>query len=44
MKYESMIKSIIDNIGGKDNVNNVTHCYTRLRFVWKDSNKANKEN
>ncbi len=44
MKYESMIKSIIDNIGGKDNVNNVTHCYTRLRFVLKDNNKANKEN
>lgn len=43
MKYESMIKSIIDNIGGKDNVNNVTHCYTRLRFVLKDNQKANKD-
>lgn len=42
MKYESMVKSILQNIGGKDNVNNVTHCYTRLRFVLKDTQKADK--
>ncbi len=43
MKYEKLAKDIIDNIGGKENVNSLTHCITRLRFKLKDENKANTE-
>ena len=42
-KYESLINTIIKNIGGKNNVNSVTHCVTRLRFKLKDESKANTE-
>lgn len=43
MKYEQLCKDIIANIGGKDNVINVTHCVTRLRFKLQDEAKANTE-
>ena len=42
-KYEELAKKIIENIGGKENVNSLTHCITRLRFKLKDVNKANTE-
>src|SRR5699024_3859942 len=34
---------IIKNVGGKENVNSVVHCITRLRFKLKDEDKANTE-
>ena len=40
MQYSAMIKEIIKNIGGVDNVEAVTHCITRLRFTLKDDSKA----
>ena len=40
MKYTAMIKEIIKNVGGVDNIDAVTHCITRLRFTLKDDNKA----
>jgi len=40
---EELSQSIMENIGGKENVSSVTHCVTRLRFTLKDVNKANKE-
>ncbi|KJK31274.1 beta-glucoside-specific PTS transporter subunit IIABC [Paenibacillus polymyxa] len=43
MKYETLAKDIIRNVGGKENVNSLTHCITRLRFKLKDENKANTE-
>ncbi|WP_026909092.1 beta-glucoside-specific PTS transporter subunit IIABC [Paucisalibacillus globulus] len=43
MKYEQLAKDIIDNVGGKENVNRLSHCVTRLRFVLKDEDKANTE-
>ncbi len=43
MKYEQLAKDILENIGGKENVNSVVHCVTRLRFKLKDEAKANTE-
>jgi len=43
MKYEQLAKDIISNVGGKENVSNVVHCITRLRFKLKDEGKANTE-
>lgn len=43
MKYEQLAKDIIHNIGGRENVNSLTHCITRLRFKLKDESKANTD-
>lgn len=43
MKYENLAKDIIKNVGGKENVNSLTHCVTRLRFKLKDESKANTD-
>lgn len=40
MKYQEMIKEILIHIGGEANIESVTHCMTRLRFVLKDDSKA----
>ena len=42
-KYESLAKEIVKNVGGKENINSLTHCITRLRFKLKDESKANDE-
>lgn len=44
MKYESLVRAILDEIGGEHNIASVTHCMTRLRFTLKDESKANIEN
>lgn len=41
-KYESLAQDIIKNIGGKQNVKDVYHCQTRLRFKLADEEKADK--
>ena len=41
--YDNLAKSIIQDVGGKDNVNSVVHCATRLRFKLKDEKKANDD-
>lgn len=38
-----MANDILNNIGGSENVKNLTHCMTRLRFVLKDESQANDE-
>lgn len=43
MKYENLAKDIIKNVGGKENINSLTHCMTRLRFKLKDESKTNTE-
>lgn len=43
VKYEQLAKDIIANVGGKENVNSVVHCITRLRFKLKDEGKANTD-
>lgn len=42
-KYEWLAKEILENVGGKENINSLTHCITRLRFRLKDESKANDE-
>lgn len=36
MSYAPLAQSIIDKIGGKENINRAWHCVTRLRFHVKD--------
>ncbi len=40
MNYKELAATIIEKIGGSDNVNQVVHCATRLRFRLKDESKA----
>lgn len=40
MNYKETALQIINLVGGKENVNALTYCVTRLRFELKDSNKA----
>lgn len=39
-KYEKLASEIIKKVGGKENVNDVYHCQTRLRFKLADEEKA----
>ncbi len=41
--YSKLADDIIENVGGKENVNTVIHCITRLRFYLNDEKKANTE-
>lgn len=42
-KYDDLARAIVENVGGKQNVNSVTHCITRVRFKLKDESIANTE-
>jgi len=39
-KYEQLAKDIIMKVGGSDNISDVYHCQTRLRFKLVDESKA----
>lgn len=41
MNMKELSKNIIKSIGGKENVKEMFHCVTRLRFYLKDKNKVN---
>lgn len=43
MNYQESASQIIAAIGGNENIDTVTHCMTRLRFVLKDDDKADDE-
>lgn len=43
MNNHDVAKRILEEVGGKENISSLTHCFTRLRFVLKDKSKANKE-
>ncbi|TGA98012.1 PTS beta-glucoside transporter subunit EIIBCA [Sporolactobacillus shoreae] len=40
--YTQLAENIVANVGGKENVNSLIHCATRLRFRLKDHSKADK--
>ncbi|WP_204190281.1 PTS cellobiose/arbutin/salicin transporter subunit IIBC [Mammaliicoccus sciuri] len=40
---QRMADEILKHIGGSNNVKNLTHCMTRLRFVLKDDSKADDD-
>ncbi len=42
MDFNKIASEIVANIGGSENVKNLSHCMTRLRFVLKDEGKVNK--
>lgn len=43
MKNKQLAESIIENVGGQENIISLVHCATRLRFVLKDESKADAE-
>lgn len=43
MQYKELNEAILKNIGGRENINGLTHCITRLRFKLKDETKADTE-
>ena len=43
MNNQEIAKKIIDALGGRENVNSVAHCATRLRVMVKDEAKINKD-
>ena len=42
-KYENDVKRLLEFVGGKENIQAVSHCMTRMRFVLVDSKKADEE-
>ena len=43
MSYQDLAKEILSQVGGKENIQQLTHCATRLRFVLNDNSKANTD-
>ncbi len=41
--YGELAQKLIELVGGADNISNVTHCATRLRFNLKDEGKADTD-
>lgn len=41
--YKELAAQILTHVGGKENVNRVYHCQTRLRFTLADEGKADKD-
>lgn len=43
MNISNIARDILEYVGGKENIKDVTHCFTRLRFILKDESKADKQ-
>jgi PTS system trehalose-specific IIC component len=43
VKYLDASKELLEYVGGKENIQAVTHCVTRMRFVLVDPSKADKD-
>ena len=43
MDNGKLAHSILEHVGGEQNIQTVTHCATRLRMTLKDNQKANKD-
>ncbi|MDO4467393.1 MAG: PTS transporter subunit EIIC [Bacillota bacterium] len=43
MTNKDLALAIIEKVGGKENISNVTHCVTRLRLVLKNADQADVE-
>ncbi|WP_058913753.1 PTS beta-glucoside transporter subunit IIABC [Entomohabitans teleogrylli] len=43
MKYQALASDILSHVGGRENINSLVHCATRLRFKLNDSSKADAE-
>ena len=42
-KYAEDVKQLLTAVGGKENINAVSHCMTRMRFVLADPGKADEK-
>ena len=43
MDCKKLAEGILEKVGGKENIESVVHCMTRLRFVLKDENLADDD-
>lgn len=43
MNNRQLAETIVEKVGGKENISYATHCATRLRLVLKDESKADKK-
>ena len=43
MNYKDLAQTIINQVGGEENIQGLTHCATRLRFNLKDDQKPSEE-
>lgn len=41
--YKKLAEDVTHGVGGKDNIQSVTNCMTRLRFKLNDTNKVNED-
>ncbi|MCR6097052.1 PTS system trehalose-specific EIIBC component [Salipaludibacillus agaradhaerens] len=42
-KYEQQVRDILDALGGESNIEQATHCVTRLRLALKDESKVDSD-
>lgn len=42
-KYQKLAEEIVNHVGGSENIRDLTHCVTRLRFHLKDDSLPNDE-
>ena len=43
MDYKQIAQNILDSVGGAENVQDASHCFTSLRLVLKDASKASAD-